>query len=93
MIIELDIDQIVAEAESSGSPYDATSAEVLNLMTFNGTRVLNQLRAVKYAIDAMDGTDDAPRFANTAVRVFACTKQIENMLLVIEDARADMAHA
>lgn len=85
--ISLNYDQIISEAESFTSPYDATSEEQLNLMAYNGERVLNQLKALKYAMDA----DDTSTYANKAVRVFACTKQIENMLLVIEDARGDLA--
>lgn len=92
-MIELNINQIVTEAEAFASPYDAKTEQDLNQMVFNGTRVLNQLRSIKSAIDAMDGTDDAPKFANKAVRVFACIKQVENMLLVIEDARGELANA
>lgn len=91
--ITLNINPIVTEAESFASPYDAKTEEELNRLLFNGTRVLNQLRAIKFAIDSMDGTNDAPRFANKTVRVFACIKQIENMLLVVEDARQDMKNA
>jgi hypothetical protein len=92
VIIELNIDQIIGDAEAFGSPYDAATEEELNLMTFHGTRVLNQLRAVKYAIDAMEATDADRRYANKAVRVFACIRQIENMLDVVVDARQDMKH-
>jgi len=87
MTIELNIDQIITEAEAFGSPYDATSEEQLNLMIYNGERVLNQLKALKYAIDA----DEGSTYANTGVRVFACIRQIENMLAVVEDARDDRA--
>jgi len=93
MTIELNINQIVTEAEEFGSPYDARTEEELNVMALGSTRILNQLRAVKFAIDAMDGTDDAPQFANKAVRVSAAIVQLENKLLVIEDARRDLTNA
>lgn len=92
MTIELNINQIVSEAEAFGSPYDATTEEELNLLALNGARVLNQLRAAKSAIDAMDTTNDAPKFANKAVRVFSCIRHLENMLSVIDDVRSERAN-
>lgn len=89
MTIELNVDQIIAAAEAFTSPYDAATEEQLNLMAYNGERVLNQLMALKYAIDA----DETTTYANKAVRVFACINQVKNMLLVIEDARQDLLNA
>lgn len=93
MTIELNIDQILAEAESIGSPYSATTEDELNVIARRATRALGQLRAAMFAIDGMDGAVDAPQFANKAVRVSAAIASLENKLLVIEDARQDMAHA
>jgi hypothetical protein len=84
--IELNIDQIISEAESFGSPYDAKTEEELNIMAHNVGCVLSQLRAVKSAISA----DETGQYAYKAVRVSALIAYLDNKLLVIEDARGDL---